>query len=106
MLNFRFTVSKANLFVKHEKTEFDAIRMYDEIATPTAEYGLNHPNVQRIIHSKDLHFDLIINEDMFHESWLMFAYKFNAPIVTICELSIELFCFNLNLNFYGFELAF
>lgn len=79
------SVSKADLFKKHDKTDFDTIRMYEEITTPTAEYGLGNPNVQKIIHSEGLHFDLVINEDMFHESWLMFAFKFNAPVVTICE---------------------
>lgn len=63
---------------------FEKVMSYETLCTPTSEYGLNDTNVQKIINSKDLHFDLIINEDMFHESWLMFAYKFNAPIVTIC----------------------
>lgn len=67
--------------------------MYHEITAPTSEHGLKDPNVQKIIHSDDLHFDLIINEEFFHESWLMFAYKFNAPAVSICEF----FCFSLHI---------
>lgn len=83
--NTNFLVSKADLFKRSDKTDFDTVRMYHEITAPTSEHGLKDPNVQKIIHSDDLHFDLIINEEFFHESWLMFAYKFNAPAVSICE---------------------
>lgn len=65
---------------------FQKVASYEELCTPSSEHGLNVSNVQKIIHSNDLHFDLVINEDMFHESWLMFGYKFNAPIITICKL--------------------
>lgn len=65
--------------------------MYHEITAPTSEHGLKDPNVQKIIHSDDLHFDLIINEEFFHESWLMFGYLFNAPAVSICKFYVLLF---------------
>lgn len=67
-----------------ERSYFDKVTAYDDLCTPSSEHGLNTTNVQKFIHSKNVHFDLVINEDMFHESWLMFAHKFNAPIVTIC----------------------
>lgn len=73
-----------------EMNSFLKVASYDWLCTPSSEHGLNVSNVQKIIHSKDLHFDLIINEDMFHESWLMFAHKFNAPIITICKLINDL----------------
>lgn len=79
-----FLVSKADLFEKHDKTDFDTVRMYGEITPPVTEHGLKHPDVQKLIHSENLHFDLIINEEFFHESFLMFAHKFNAPVVSIC----------------------
>lgn len=65
------------------------MRAYDSYVKNSSEYGLKTSNVQRIIHSKDLHFDLVINADFFHESWLMFAHKFNAPIVTICKFDVQ-----------------
>lgn len=49
------------------------------------EYALQNANVQKFIHSNNLHYDLIVNEDFFAESLLMFAHKFKAPIVTICK---------------------
>lgn len=50
-------------------------------------HGLKDPKVQKIVHSKDLHFDLVITEQFFQEAWLMFAYKFNAPIISISEFN-------------------
>lgn len=71
-------------FEQTETNYFVKAASYEILCTPSSEHGLNVTNVQKIIHSKDLHFDLVINEDMFHESWLMFAHKFHAPIITIC----------------------
>lgn len=52
-----------------------------------SEHCLNNSNVQKFIHRNDLSFDLVINEEIGIDSWLMFAHKFNAPIVTICKCS-------------------
>jgi glucuronosyltransferase len=49
----------------------------------TSEWGLKNPKIQEFIKREDLHFDLILAEQFFQESWLMLAHKFNAPIVTI-----------------------
>lgn len=41
---------------------------------------------------KDLHFDLVIHEEVFHDSFLIFGHRFQAPVVSICPLGIiELF---------------
>lgn len=73
-----------------EQSYFDKVMGYDTLCTPSSEHGLNSTNVQKFINNKNLHFDLVINEDMFHESWLMFAHKFNTPIVTICMVYLLL----------------
>ncbi|XP_031639548.1 UDP-glucuronosyltransferase 1-10-like [Contarinia nasturtii] len=52
------------------------------------EYAFENPNVQKLIHSSDLNFDVVINEQFFADSFLMFAHKFNAPIITICPFGI------------------
>lgn len=77
---------------KSDTNFFEKVVSYEKLCTPSSEHGLNVSNVQKIIHGNDLHFDLVINEDMFHESWLMFAHKFNTPIITICKLFYFLFC--------------
>lgn len=51
-------------------------------------YAFESDNVQKFIHSTGLHFDVIINEDFFADSFLMFAHKFKAPIVTICPFGM------------------
>lgn len=51
-------------------------------------YAFENPNVQKLIHATDLTFDVVINEEFFAESFLMFAHKFKAPIITICECQL------------------
>ena len=45
---------------------------------------LQEENVQKLIHSTDLHFDLIITEAFFNECFLGFAHKFKAPLIQVC----------------------
>lgn len=51
----------------------------------SSDHSLNDSKVQEFIHRNDLHFDLVILEEIYHDSWLMFGHKFKAPIVTICK---------------------
>lgn len=56
-----------------------------QFGTTSAEYSLSNENVQKFIHQKHLHFDLVINEEFFHDVYLLFGYKFKAPTITIGE---------------------
>lgn len=58
---------------------------YAEYSAISAEFALSSANVQTFLQQNDAHFDLIINEEFFHDSFLMFAHKFQAPIVTISK---------------------
>lgn len=51
-------------------------------------YALENANVQKFIHSTGHRFDVIINEEFFADSFLMFAHKFKAPIVSICPFGV------------------
>lgn len=46
-------------------------------------HGLKDKKVQELIHRNDIHFDLIISEQFFQESWLIFSKKYKAPVITI-----------------------
>jgi glucuronosyltransferase len=48
------------------------------------DHVLQEENIQKLIHSKDQHFDLVIVEAFVNECFLGFAHKFKAPIVQIC----------------------
>lgn len=77
--------SRIDLFNSDLRSAFSTLFMFPFFGKYSGEHGLNNTNVQKFIHRNDLHFDLIINEEIYHDSWLMFGHKFNAPIVTICE---------------------
>lgn len=48
-------------------------------------YSIENANVQKFIKSTDSHYDLIVAEEFFIDSFYMFAHKHKAPIVTICK---------------------
>ena len=47
-------------------------------------YVLQEENVQKLIHSTDLHFDLVVVEAFSNECFLGFAHKFKAPLIQLC----------------------
>nr|QPA18397.1 UDP-gluconosyltransferase [Trialeurodes vaporariorum] len=52
-----------------------------------AEAVFNLPEVQRLIHSEDLQFDLIMFETFFfHEAFTAFGHKYKAPIINLQPL--------------------
>lgn len=50
-----------------------------------AEYAFESAQVQQFLQRDDLQFDLVINEEFFQESFLMFAFKYKTPLVTISK---------------------
>lgn len=68
--------------MKH-RSNIETLFMYWDFGIETSKHGLETKNIQNFIKRDDLEFDLILAEQFFQESWLMFAHKFKAPIVTI-----------------------
>ncbi|XP_058448415.1 UDP-glycosyltransferase UGT5-like [Malaya genurostris] len=64
-------------------SDLNNLFLYWRLGLATSRHGLESANVQNFLKRNDLHFDLIVSEQFFQESWLMFAHKYNAPIVTI-----------------------
>lgn len=73
IFDLRYTTDLQNLF------------LYWRIGLPTTEHALKDPKVEKFIKHEDT-FDLIISEQFFQEAFLMFAHKFECPIVTIGTL--------------------
>jgi len=44
---------------------------------------VSKPSVIKLIHSKGLHFDLVLFENFFHECFVAIGHKFNAPVVQL-----------------------
>lgn len=66
-------------------SDYQNLQMYWRGGLVTARHAFKDSNVQKFIHTKDLQFDLVISEQFAQESFLMFAHKYNCPIVTIGE---------------------
>lgn len=64
-------------------SDFENLQMWWNVGVWTSEHALNDPKVKALIASKDKKFDLVILEQFFHESFLMFGHKFKCPVVTI-----------------------
>lgn len=72
------------IYGRGDQSDFGKVHDFEWFSTPSSEHGLKNANVQKLIHSTHLSFDLVISEDIYHYSWLMFGYKFKAPMITIC----------------------
>ncbi|XP_013100404.2 UDP-glycosyltransferase UGT5 isoform X1 [Stomoxys calcitrans] len=73
----------ANIFTMLFSSDFDNLKMWWNVGVWTSEHALNDRKVKALIASKDQQFDLVILEQFFHESFLMFGHKFKCPVVTI-----------------------
>lgn len=71
-----------------DSSAFTAIRDLYTLTRIWNEYNLENRNVHKFIHSTGLHFDVVISEEFFNDSFLMFAHKFKAPIITICKFCL------------------
>lgn len=67
------------------------VKIFSEFGYMSAAHALNNKKVQEFIHRNDLHFDLVINEEAFHDAFLMFAHKFKAPVVTIFKCNVYIY---------------
>lgn len=80
-----FAVSQRDVFEWTSKSVFLKFASTLNFIKNSNEHGLENEQMQKFIHSKNLHFDLIFIEETLHDAYLMFGHKFNAPIVSICE---------------------
>lgn len=80
-----FAVSQEELFKISGESPISMLFKLPGIRKFTAEYAFESPNVQQFLQRNDLHFDLVINEEFFQESFSMFAHKYKTPLITISK---------------------
>lgn len=71
--------------IVNQYSPFAVVNAFRSFANASLDYALADENVKEFIHRTDLHFDLVINEDIYYDALLMFGHKFRAPVVTICK---------------------
>lgn len=66
---------------------FEMLLPYWRLGLSTTEHALKSTSVKDFIKNDRTKFDLIIANQFFQESMLMFAHKYKAPVVTISKLN-------------------
>lgn len=66
------------------QTNFENMFLYWNLCEDSVDWYLKNEKVLDFIKNDKSHFDLLITEQWFQESWLMFMHKFkDAPMITI-----------------------
>lgn len=78
-----FAVPVQQIFKMKYNSHFESISLMWKVGLLTTEHAFEDKGVSKLIERDDLKFDLVILEQFFHESWLLFAHKYKVPIVTI-----------------------
>ena len=74
----------ANMFEINSFGHFDLAFILWFTGESLCHYVLQQESIQKLIHSTDLHFDVVIVEAFINECFLGFAHKFQAPIIQFC----------------------
>lgn len=73
--------------IKHSsQSVFHSINILATFPKMMNQHAWENANVQNFAKSTGLHFDVIVIEDFFSDSFLMFAHKHKAPVVAICMI--------------------
>jgi len=67
----------------HSFDQFDLVFMKWFMGESLCQYLLQQDSIQKLIHSTDLSFDVVIFEAFISECFLGFAHKFQAPIIQV-----------------------
>jgi len=81
-----FTVPE-NFFDMESLNQIQMAFMVWDLGESIGHHVLQEGNVQKLIHSTDLHFDLVVIGAFYNESFLGFAHKFQAPLVQVSTYS-------------------
>lgn len=84
-MKFSFAVSQAKMLEIYSESMFSTLYNIIRVSKLLNQIVFEDENVQRFIKQPGLHFDVILVEDFFNDSFLMFAHKFKAPVITICR---------------------
>lgn len=85
IINFNFLARPEWIYEGLYYSDWENLQLLWRVGLPTTKHAFESAAGQKLLHDPQLQFDLVISEQFFQESMLMFGHKFNAPIVTISE---------------------
>lgn len=83
---FWILVPRENLIQQSNRSPFTTVSITSQYAKLMNEHAFQTKNVRKFIKNTKNRFDVIVNDEYFSESLLMFAHKYKAPIVTVGKL--------------------
>lgn len=83
MINLNKILLQKNFFQAYSESPLSNFLLIARAGKLMTDHILSNADVQRFLLRNDLNFDLVINEEYYMESLSMFAFKFNAPLITI-----------------------
>lgn len=80
------TVPIPDIFSLKYDSDISNLFLFWRAGLLSTEYAFQDTKVKQLIADRHLHFDVVVLEQFFHDSWLVFGHKFKAPIVTLATL--------------------
>lgn len=91
-----------DLFAIRNKTWFSHIFFMQTYGEEVMHSVLSNPEIQKLIHSKGLHFDLVFTESLLHiEASIAFAHRFGAPVIELQGFCPSVWTYHLLGNPYS-----
>lgn len=84
-IDLSLILPQKKVFQAQRQSALSDLLLFTKTGKIIADHFLSNPDVQRFLLRNDLSFDLVINEEFYMESLSMFAFKFNAPLITISK---------------------
>lgn len=104
LLHFYFSEDKTDLFEYRKFYWYQIFNRLTYIGEKSSDSVLKSSQVQEILQSNNLKFDLILGELTFYqEAYVAFGHKFNAPVVELQTMSATFWLSYLISNPYTFS---
>lgn len=84
-IDFSQILPQKQVFQAQSQSALSDFLLFTKAGKMMADHFLSNSDVQRFLLRNNLSFDLVINEEFYMESLSMFAFKFNAPLITISK---------------------
>jgi glucuronosyltransferase len=87
LINITFSVLQNDIYQMKFNNPFKMLFTFWGMGLSSTEHALKSQNVKNFIENDNTKFDVIFAEQFFQEAMLIFAHKYQAPVVTLSKLN-------------------